>query len=586
MAPGPVVPLDAPLMSAMAGLRQASIARISASWRRRPSKGRGLGARGLDGAAEYAAASLALAGVAPVPQAGGTLAAAPYFHPVPLREIARQTGRVVVEWRRGEAVESWTFVAGATPPAAGAAARDTRGTRGFAGYGIREMSPPRDDYRGLDVKDKIVLIEARLPAGDVWKQPELLNATRRRTRTSDTPPSRRWRRRRARGRCIAIERDGFVDAIETAAALAGPTFFLPISTSAEGAVRPCPSSACRRGGRPMLAVDGRGGGPLPGAAEPRALDSVTASVVGGRRRARVRQPQRDGDDPRVGPEAARRGGDYRRPHGPPGPPGRSHVSRCGRQRLRRGRAPRDRQGLRRDGARAEADHIFAFWTGEEEGHLGSEHYVRHPAWPLERTACLPEPRHDWPPVEAGGDQDARRRHAARERRRRSFGRAPCRFHRARRGDVGAATRTGAGAAARASGLALHLDRTDGKHGGSDYRAFARRACRSSGSSATSSTATTSRSTRPTASIRAGAEDGAPGAGVGVAAGRSIAQPPGPRAELPGPAVTDRADGESLTVPPTAPGQPVAWGSHEPEERTMKKNMGRVTGSCVRWRASR
>ena len=29
-------------------------------------------------------------------------------------------------------------------------------------------------------------------------------------------------------------------------------------------------------------------------------------------------------------------------------------------------------------------------------------------------------------------------------------------------------------AARASGLALHLDRTDGKRGGSDYRAFARK----------------------------------------------------------------------------------------------------------------
>ena len=29
---------------------------------------------------------------------------------------------------------------------------------------------------------------------------------------------------------------------------------------------------------------------------------------------------------------------------------------------------------------------FAFWTGEEEGKLGSGYYVRHPHWPLERTA--------------------------------------------------------------------------------------------------------------------------------------------------------------------------------------------------------
>ena len=30
--------------------------------------------------------------------------------------------------------------------------------------------------------------------------------------------------------------------------------------------------------------------------------------------------------------------------------------------------------------------VFAFWTGEEEGKFGSGYYVRHPHWPLERTA--------------------------------------------------------------------------------------------------------------------------------------------------------------------------------------------------------
>jgi hypothetical protein len=31
--------------------------------------------------------------------------------------------------------------------------------------------------------------------------------------------------------------------------------------------------------------------------------------------------------------------------------------------------------------------VFAFWTGEEEGKLGSGHYVRHPRWPLARTTA-------------------------------------------------------------------------------------------------------------------------------------------------------------------------------------------------------
>ncbi len=31
--------------------------------------------------------------------------------------------------------------------------------------------------------------------------------------------------------------------------------------------------------------------------------------------------------------------------------------------------------------------VFAFWTGEEEGKLGSGHYVRHPRWPLARTVA-------------------------------------------------------------------------------------------------------------------------------------------------------------------------------------------------------
>jgi Zn-dependent M28 family amino/carboxypeptidase len=37
--------------------------------------------------------------------------------------------------------------------------------------------------------------------------------------------------------------------------------------------------------------------------------------------------------------------------------------------------------------RAERSYVFAFWTGEERGLLGSEYYATHPAYPLAKTAA-------------------------------------------------------------------------------------------------------------------------------------------------------------------------------------------------------
>ena len=117
------------VMAAMAGLRQAAIAAHIGFLASPALEGRGLGARGLDGAAEYVAASLALAGIAPLPQAGGGIAAAPYFHPVAVREIRRPSGR-----RRGGA-----------PPRRGGGVVDVRagGGRRAARAASRARSRPR-----------------------------------------------------------------------------------------------------------------------------------------------------------------------------------------------------------------------------------------------------------------------------------------------------------------------------------------------------------------------------------------------------------------------------------------------------------
>ena len=117
--------------------------------------------------------------------------------------------------------------------------------------------------------------------------------------------------------------------------------------------------------------------------------------------------------------------------------------------------------------------VFAFWTGEEEGHLGSEHYTRNPVWPLDRTAVyvnLDMIGHPW-----RLDEIAALVEEAGLEGREAFlaGLDPAVFL-----EVGAAEWAPDLAAvlaqsARALGVGLHVDRGDGTQGGSDYRAFAR-----------------------------------------------------------------------------------------------------------------
>jgi Zn-dependent M28 family amino/carboxypeptidase len=118
--------------------------------------------------------------------------------------------------------------------------------------------------------------------------------------------------------------------------------------------------------------------------------------------------------------------------------------------------------------------VFAFWTGEEEGHLGSEHYVRHPRWPLARTPVylnLDMIGHPWTKAEIEklvadtrlprGEEFLARVDAGRFIELGVAEWAP---------EVGEVLAR----AARGVGLALHLDRLAGTSGGSDYREFAKR----------------------------------------------------------------------------------------------------------------
>ena len=118
--------------------------------------------------------------------------------------------------------------------------------------------------------------------------------------------------------------------------------------------------------------------------------------------------------------------------------------------------------------------VLVFWTGEEEGHLGSEYYMLHPVWPLERTSAylnLDMIGHAWKLDEIRtlvADTKLERGEAF------LAGVKAADFIELGVPDTAPELDPVLKQAARAAGLALHLDRTDGRHGGSDYRAFARK----------------------------------------------------------------------------------------------------------------
>jgi Zn-dependent M28 family amino/carboxypeptidase len=117
--------------------------------------------------------------------------------------------------------------------------------------------------------------------------------------------------------------------------------------------------------------------------------------------------------------------------------------------------------------------VFAFWTGEEEGHIGSGHYVRNPLWPLSRTPVyvnLDMIGHPWTMKEIEKlVSDAPFEGSAQFL---SRVKAPD-FAEPGVADWAPELAPVLELAGKATGLDLHFDWTDGQFGGSDYREFAR-----------------------------------------------------------------------------------------------------------------
>ena len=470
MTAEPAESLPEPAAAALAGLTTPAIAAHVRLLSSPALEGRGLASRGLDAAAEYVAAALALAGIPPLGSGGPAPGTPSYFQPVPLREISALAGRVTVERRNGDETRSRAFLSGVDCTFAEQAPQSVTAPVVFAGYGIREPKLGRDDYRGLDVRGRVVLVLAGAPEGEPWRQPEMV------ARYASSDADDRWEVKvetaSALGAAavLGIEGDDFA-ARDLAKERPEARFFV-----ANDPAEPSP-------GIPLVRVSAAVADAMlsaadldhasAGTAQPRALPGMTVTVqAGGIERLLASRNVLGviaGSDPKLRDEAVVLGahmdhlgrvGDTVYPGADDNASGVSSVIEIAK-------------ALAALPVKPKRTVVIAFWTGEEEGELGSGFYVRHPLWPLARTAAylnLDMIGHPW-------SMDEIRRLVA------DSG-LPA-------GDGFLATVTPAdfvepglppGAdeleaalrhAGHATGLALHFDRTDGTHGGSDYRSFAR-----------------------------------------------------------------------------------------------------------------
>jgi hypothetical protein len=472
IAPGPVVPLDAAVMAALGGLRAQALASHIALLSSPALEGRGLGGRGLEAAAEYVAAQLALAGVGPAAgPAGASNPATSYFHPVAVRQISRPSCQVRFESRLGERTDVRTFQGGVDAVCPEQQPGVVSAPLVFAGYGIRESGPARDDYRGLDVKGKVVLIHAGMPSGPEWQRPDL------RERYAAESGRRRFAAKAqlaaagGAAAIVAIEGPPFASALASGGDAPAPVFYTPYEPDEEAALPVIRLSAAA--GEAVLAAAGAAG-PAAASTKPRALIGMTCILTfGGDERLVLSRNVVGvirGSDPARRDEAVvmgahmdhlGRAGEKVYPGADDNASGVAALLEIARAFAAGGLAPRRTV-------------IFAFWTGEEEGHLGSAHYVRNPVWPLECTAVylnLDMIAHPW----TAGELKALVSDAKLEKGDEFLARVrPADFIELGVADTAPQLAPVLVQAARATGLALHLDWTDGKSGGSDYRAFARR----------------------------------------------------------------------------------------------------------------
>ncbi|MGB9893411.1 MAG: hypothetical protein ACPLRA_03285, partial [Candidatus Saccharicenans sp.] len=151
-------------------------------------EGRDTGSRGYAMAADYVASLFKMWGIKPggdLPRAelniaramaGQTSAQAmrmerSYFQEFALKEISEVKTTLKVELLRGTASKARTFESGIDFQSPMASQEDISGSVIFVGYGIKEPTIGWDELKGLNLKDKIVLVLSEAPGKDDPKSP-------------------------------------------------------------------------------------------------------------------------------------------------------------------------------------------------------------------------------------------------------------------------------------------------------------------------------------------------------------------------------------------------------------------------------
>ncbi len=454
-------PLPVPLRAAVDGLSSGALAAHVRFLASPALEGRGLGSRGLDAALEYVAAQLALAGVEPF--GSGALAGASWFQPVPMREIRQAGGGLDLERRSGEAAIRRTFVSGVDVVVPAQPARSVSAPVVFAGYGIRETSPARDDWRGLDVKGKVVVVREGLPPGEAFSTKEL------RSKWAEGDAEERWAEKAKVAKELGAVGVLAIEGEEWAARLGEEGEGAPVSRQV---VEPGSSGPLLVRCAPAVLEALLGTAPKPDEAS-RPLPGVSAtlrasgveSLALGRNVVGIVP----GSDPAHRDEAVVLG---------------AHVDHLGRvDGVVHPGADDNASGVAAliEIARAVAASpvrpkrtlVFAAWTGEEEDKIGSGHWVRSPRWPLAKTVAylnFDMIAHPWKPDEIRKLlSDA----AVPELEKRLASFRTEDFVEPGVASFAPFLEPVLARAGRSTGLTLHLDRTEGVEGGSDYRDFAR-----------------------------------------------------------------------------------------------------------------
>ncbi|HET8643891.1 MAG TPA: M20/M25/M40 family metallo-hydrolase, partial [Vicinamibacteria bacterium] len=145
---------EAPPRASSSERIRADVARLAGpDW-----EGRRAGTRGADQAAEWIAAEFARIGLQPAGEKGTFFQEFSFIDGVDLgpgNQLAL-AAEPPTRWRMGEDFRPLAF----------SAAGDVAGPVVFAGYGIVAADLGHDDYAGLDVKDKVVLLLRYGPGGD------------------------------------------------------------------------------------------------------------------------------------------------------------------------------------------------------------------------------------------------------------------------------------------------------------------------------------------------------------------------------------------------------------------------------------